>query len=28
VRGRALLAAGSVLRLGEPGVELPLVALD
>ena len=28
VRGRALLVAGSVLRLGEPGVELPLVALD
>jgi hypothetical protein len=27
VRGRALLAAGSVLRLGEPGIELPLVAL-
>ncbi len=28
VRGRALLKAGGVLRLGEPGVELPLVALD
>ncbi|MEO6369418.1 MAG: FHA domain-containing protein, partial [Steroidobacteraceae bacterium] len=27
VRGRALLVAGSVLRLGEPGIELPLVAL-
>ncbi len=27
VRGRALLTAGSVLRLGEPGIELPLVAL-
>jgi hypothetical protein len=28
VRGRALLLAGCVLRLGEPGIELPLVALD
>jgi hypothetical protein len=28
VHGRALLNAGSVLRLGEPGIELPLVALD
>jgi hypothetical protein len=27
VRGRALLTAGSVLRLGEPGIELQLVAL-
>ncbi|MET0280952.1 MAG: FHA domain-containing protein [Steroidobacteraceae bacterium] len=27
VRGRALLAAGSVLRVGEPGIELQLVAL-
>lgn len=27
VDGRALLAAGSVLRLGTPGIELPLVAL-
>ncbi|MEY2853639.1 MAG: hypothetical protein RL030_771 [Pseudomonadota bacterium] len=27
VDGRALLAAGSLLRLGTPGVELPLVAL-
>lgn len=27
VRGRAWLAAGSVLRLGDPGIELPLVAL-
>jgi hypothetical protein len=27
VRGRAFLAAGSVLRLGTPGIELPLVAL-
>ncbi len=28
VRGRALLAAGSTLRLGEPGIELALVALE
>jgi FHA domain len=28
VRGRALLAAGSTLQLGLPGIELPLVALD
>ena len=28
VRGRAYLAAGSTLRLGTPGVELPLVALQ
>jgi len=28
VRGRALLPAGSTLRLGEPGVELQLVALE
>jgi hypothetical protein len=28
VHGRALLNAGSVLRLGEPGIELSLVALD
>lgn len=28
VRGRALLAAGGTLRLGDPGVELSLVALD
>lgn len=28
VRGRAFLTAGSVLRLGTPGVELHLVALD
>ena len=28
VRGRALLAAGSTLQVGEPGIELPLVALD
>lgn len=28
VRGRALLPAGSTLRLGEPGVELQLVAFD
>jgi hypothetical protein len=28
VRGRAFLAAGSTLRLGTPGVELPLVALQ
>jgi pSer/pThr/pTyr-binding forkhead associated (FHA) protein len=28
VNGRAFLAAGSVLRLGTPGIELPLVALD
>jgi hypothetical protein len=28
VHGRTLLNAGSVLRLGEPGIELPLVALD
>jgi hypothetical protein len=27
VRGRALLSAGSVLRLGEPGIELPLITL-
>jgi hypothetical protein len=27
VHGRALLAAGSTLRLGDPGIELPLVAL-
>lgn len=27
VNGRALLAAGSVLRLGTPGIELPLIAL-
>lgn len=27
VRGRALLAAGSTLRLGDPGIDLPLVAL-
>jgi hypothetical protein len=28
VNGRAFLAAGSVLRLGTPGIELPLVTLD
>jgi hypothetical protein len=28
VRGRAYLAAGSTLRLGTPGIELPLVALQ
>jgi hypothetical protein len=28
VRGRALLAAGSTLRLGEPGIELPLIAIE
>lgn len=28
VNGRTLLAAGSVLRLGTPGIELPLVAID
>lgn len=28
VRGRAFLVAGSTLRLGTPGIELPLVALD
>jgi hypothetical protein len=28
VRGRALLPAGSTLRLGDPGIELQLVALD
>lgn len=28
VRGRALLPAGGVLRLGEPGIELPLVAIE
>ncbi|HMA12873.1 MAG TPA: FHA domain-containing protein [Steroidobacteraceae bacterium] len=28
VRGRAFLSAGSTLRLGTPGVELPLVALQ
>ena len=28
VRGRAFLAAGSTLRLGTPGVELPLVRLQ
>lgn len=28
VRGRALLPAGSTLRLGDPGIELSLVALD
>lgn len=28
VDGRTLLAAGSVLRLGTPGIELPLVAID
>lgn len=28
VRGRAFLTAGSVLRLGTPGIELQLVALD
>ena len=28
VRGRGFLAAGSVLRLGSPGIELPLIALD
>jgi pSer/pThr/pTyr-binding forkhead associated (FHA) protein len=28
VDGRALLAAGSHLRLGTPGIELALVALD
>ena len=28
VRGRAFLVAGSTLRLGTPGVELPLVALQ
>lgn len=27
VRGRALLPAGAMLRLGEPGIELPLVAI-
>lgn len=27
VRGRALLPAGAVLRLGDPGIELPLVAI-
>jgi len=28
VRGRALLPAGGILRLGDPGIELPLVAVD
>lgn len=28
VRGRALLPAGATLRLGDPGIELPLVAID
>lgn len=28
VRGRALLPAGAVLKLGEPGIELPLVAIE
>jgi hypothetical protein len=28
VRGRALLPAGSTLRLGDPGIELALVALE
>ena len=28
VRGRALLPAGGMLRLGEPGIELPLVAIE
>jgi hypothetical protein len=28
VRGRALLPAGGMLRLGDPGIELPLVAID
>jgi hypothetical protein len=28
IRGRALLPAGGMLRLGEPGIELPLVAVD
>jgi hypothetical protein len=28
VNGRTLLAAGSVLRLGTPGIELPLITLD
>jgi hypothetical protein len=28
VRGRAMLAAGSALQVGAPGIELPLVALD
>jgi pSer/pThr/pTyr-binding forkhead associated (FHA) protein len=28
VHGRAFLAAGSVLRVGTPGIELALVALD
>ena len=28
VRGRALLPAGAVLKLGDPGVELPLVAIE
>lgn len=28
VRGRALLPAGGVLRLGDPGIELPLVAIE
>jgi hypothetical protein len=27
VHGRGFLAAGSVLRLGTPGIELPLIAL-
>jgi hypothetical protein len=28
VRGRALLPAGGALRLGDPGIELPLVAIE
>jgi hypothetical protein len=28
VRGRALLPAGATLRLGEPGIALPLIAID
>jgi hypothetical protein len=28
VRGRALLPAGATLRLGDPGIELPLVAIE
>jgi len=28
VRGRALLPAGGVLKLGDPGIELPLVAIE
>jgi pSer/pThr/pTyr-binding forkhead associated (FHA) protein len=28
VRGRALLPAGSLLRLGEPGIELQLIAMQ